>query len=146
MWADFVKAMASLRSEIGDTDIWLLVTFPALLISGRRVIEDLARNVRAKKALENQVLLAVRSDVTAHAAIIAGKTHMTGTAIMSAAGQPPSHSKRDVTDVVTAAAGKLQGEDAAVVQRALKQGEYYERADYIDDIARHVTSKIVQSA
>jgi hypothetical protein len=111
-------------------DILLVATLPFVLRSGKQVVIDLFRDIKAKKALESEVLRIARANPSVREAIA------------SAAGNPAQ--AIEASTLITRAAAKLDKTDAESVQRALGQGERQGRANYIDDIARHVNSRLAR--
>jgi hypothetical protein len=116
--------------------VWLealqLVVLLAVLYSGKQTVSGLLRDVRAKKALEAEVLRAVKADPQARAAISPAAGH--------------ANQAVGAARLVMTAAARLDGADAEAVQRALAQGEQHGRANYIGDITRHVNAELTHSA
>jgi hypothetical protein len=106
----------------------LLATIPVTLWAGRRVMSDLSRTLRAKKALEEAVLHLARTDEAARTALAAAATD--------------AARAQEANALVTGAASRLAREYAEPVRRALALGEYQRQTGYIESIVRHVNAKL----
>jgi hypothetical protein len=115
---------------LSNVILWLMI--PVSLWALVRIVKQTRQAVRAKRALEDEVLRIVTHDMAARI-------------IIAQAAQSDSEPVQDARRVVYQGVEALSEDDAKPVRYALSQGEHQGGASYVRTIARHVNARLPET-